>query len=71
MLALAHVERALEIIYAELSGSLERELVELSGEGENKWLEDEDSALYFEFESLPGYTCNVGPPFRHALLVWS
>jgi hypothetical protein len=55
--ALGTLDRALTIIHAELQ-ALEPRLAEAAASG-NSWLESEDSQTYFEFEALPGYSCNV------------
>ena len=52
-------DRALQVAFEELGSRLEGKLGALVASGEHDWLEDEDSALYFELETLPGYSCNV------------
>lgn len=54
---LAYLGRAIDIIYEELQ-RLEPRLATVATEG-NSWLEADDATVYFEFEALPGYTCNV------------
>ncbi len=56
--ALGTLDRALSIIYEELQGPLEAKLAEVAAKG-NSWIESDDAQLYFEFEALPGYSCNV------------
>jgi hypothetical protein len=55
----ASQDRALQVAFEELGSRLEGKLGALVASGEHDWLEDEDSALYFELETLPGYSCNV------------
>lgn len=55
--SLAYVERAMHMLYKEMSAH-EEALAALAKKG-NAWLDEEDAAVYFEFETLPGYTLNV------------
>lgn len=55
--SLAHLERAMNMLYNEISAH-EESLAALAKKG-NAWLDDDDAHVYFEFETLPGYTCNV------------
>jgi len=57
--ALAAVDRAIAICHGELSDRLEGKLGALAASGEHAWLEQDDATIYFEFESLPGYSCEV------------
>jgi hypothetical protein len=58
--ALAVLDRAITIIHSELQ-ELDGKLEEAAAAG-NSWLEAEETSVYFEFEALPGYTCNVSFP---------
>jgi hypothetical protein len=57
--ALAAVDRAIAICHGELSDRLEGKLGALAASGEHAWLEQDDATIYFEFEALPGYSCEV------------
>lgn len=58
LMSIAHIDRAIRILYNELSDRLEAKLAKLAASGENSWLEDDEASLFFEFEALPGYTCD-------------
>lgn len=58
LMSIAHIDRAIRVLYNELSDRLEAKLSKLATSGENSWLEDEEASLFFEFEALPGYTCD-------------
>jgi hypothetical protein len=65
--SLAYLERAMSIIFNEVSAH-EETIAKLAAQG-NAWLDDDEANVYFEFETLPGYTCNVSdvplsPPER-------
>jgi hypothetical protein len=55
--SLRTLSAAIDTIHAEIV-ALEPRVAELA-EGGATWLEDDDTALYFEFEARPEHTCNV------------
>ena len=67
---LAGLEAAIEVIHAEVTAA-EPRLAELAAAPGNAWLEDDDAAVYFEFEARPGFTLNVrkgkGLPVEQAM----
>jgi hypothetical protein len=56
--SLLTLQRALDCVHSELERHTDK-LAALAGQEGNVWLDAEDAAVYFEFETLAGYTCNV------------
>ena len=56
--SLLALQRALDLVHSELDAHTER-LAALAAAPGNEWIDAEGGALYFEFETVPGYTCNV------------
>ena len=56
--SLLSLQRALDLVHRELDQHTER-LAALAAQPGNEWIDSEDSAIYFEIEAVPGYTCNV------------
>jgi hypothetical protein len=55
---------AIDTIHAEAL-ALEPRVAELAAGGAS-WLEEEDTAVYFEFEARPEHTCNVRTPRQYS-----
>jgi hypothetical protein len=56
--SLLALQRALDLVHGELDAHTER-LAALAAQPGNEWIDAEGGALYFEIETVPGYTCNV------------
>ncbi|RYG52099.1 hypothetical protein EON67_01955 [archaeon] len=57
MTSLRALGAAVDVIHHEVTAA-EPELARMVAEGAS-WLEEEDAAVYFEFEAAPGFTLNV------------
>jgi hypothetical protein len=55
--SLLTLQRALNLMFDALESHTEA-LAARAADG-NAWLDADDAAIYFEFETVPGYTCNV------------
>lgn len=55
--SLRSLEAAIDTINEQIT-ELEPRLADLAAAGAS-WLEDDDAAVYFEFEARPGHSCNV------------
>jgi len=56
--SLLALQRALDMVHSQLDRFTEK-LAALAEKPGNEWIDSEDAALYFEIETVPGYTCNV------------
>ena len=56
--SLLALQRAMDLVHAELERHTDR-LAALAAQAGNEWIDAEGTALYFEIETVPGYTCNV------------
>jgi hypothetical protein len=56
--SLLALQRAMDLVHSQLDVLTEK-LGDLASQPGNEWVDSEGAALYFEIETVPGYTCNV------------
>lgn len=63
--SLRALEAAIDSVHAEVTAA-EPRLAELAETGGCGWLNEDDVAVYFEFEARPDHTCNVSAAASHS-----
>ena len=56
--SLLALQRAMDLVHNQLDVMTEK-LGDLATKPGNEWVDSEGAAIYFEIETVPGYTCNV------------
>lgn len=56
--SLLALQRAMDLVHNQLDVMTEK-LADLATKPGNEWVDSEGAAIYFEIETVPGYTCNV------------